>query len=65
MYEQNDLKLCLIMTEERLLIIDAVEKTMIRDFTADILCSIETKPVYKKQIVKVNKEVIDSAQDTN
>ena len=47
-YDNKTLKLCIILTEERLLIVDAVEKTMIRDFTAQMLHSVESRPLYQQ-----------------
>jgi len=42
-YDSQDLKLCIILTEERLLIVDALTKEMKHDFTADMLAKVETR----------------------
>jgi hypothetical protein len=45
-YDNKTLKLCIILTEERLLIVDAVTKIVIRDFTSSMLHSVDSKPLY-------------------
>ena len=40
-------KLCFILTEQRLLIVDALEKTKIKDFNKQVLCDVVSKTVFK------------------
>lgn len=44
-YDNGQLRLCIILTEERMLIVDALEQTKIRDFRVDQLCTIESRPM--------------------
>lgn len=44
-YVGDQLQLCIILTEERLLIVDAIDKSKIKDLPTDRLCMVEGRPV--------------------
>jgi hypothetical protein len=41
----KEIKLCLILTEERILIVDAIEKTIVNHFRTEEICGIEGRPL--------------------
>ena len=52
-YANGDLRLCVILTEERVLIVDAIDRSLVKDFPTEVLCSVEGRPLYHKTEVSV------------
>jgi len=46
-YTNEQLKICLILTEQRLLIVDAIDKQRIKDFQAHQLSQVKSRPIYE------------------
>lgn len=54
-YEHANKKYCVIITEERILIVDALTKDKFKDFLAADIHSIEVRPVYSQE----EQDIID------
>lgn len=45
-YVGSQLQLCIILTEERLLVVDAIDKSKVKELPIAQLCMVEGRPVY-------------------
>jgi hypothetical protein len=46
----KDIKICLILTEQRILIVDALDKSKIKDLQAETLKKVIMEPVYARNL---------------
>lgn len=64
-YVGSQLQLCIILTEERLLVVDAIDKSKVKELPISQLCMVEGRPVYASRDKKREEEKQSATRKAN